>query len=477
MKPNNVFVFILSCLVLLGIASFIFPKEGIKLNDDFTLRFAHWEDMLYDTITYKDVDFVMEIRRDSLFIRDSLSISDSLKLFRNDPNDPTRIKYHEAHKEILYPFFEALDLVRDEKDQLIRVVHYGDSQIEGDRISGYLRDRLQELFGGSGAGLVPALQPIGASSIFQKSSENWVRYAAFGTIEQKADHRRYGAMLAVCKYEGEEAHIQFSKSNIGYARNKNISTVRIYYGQTDGDCSVSLGGKSVPLPASKGVQVVKLSFASLPSSFTLQFNGPSPEVYGIAMDGGPGVTVDNVPMRGSSGTRFTAVEEAGFKKMMDLMQTRLILMEFGGNALPSIKGPKNVENFKSEFKRQLEYMRKVAPDAAIITIGPADMSKSVDGKLQTYPYLEEVNSALKEASFETGCAFWDMYGAMGGRNSMPSWVKQGLAGKDYIHFTRGGSEKIAEIFTQALIDDYNAFRFLKKMERLQSNSTYDTIKK
>ena len=30
----------------------------------------------------------------------------------------------------------------------VRIMHYGDSQIEGDRISGRLRERLQKEFGG-----------------------------------------------------------------------------------------------------------------------------------------------------------------------------------------------------------------------------------------------------------------------------------------------------------------------------------------
>lgn len=467
MKPQNVFIFILVCLLSLGALAHFFPKKGIQISDSFTLRFFNLNDIVNDTIQYADASFALEIKRDSLFIRDSLNIADSLKIFQNNPNDPTRIKYHDSHKEILYPFFEALDSVREHEKELIRVVHYGDSQIEGDRISGYLRDRMQELFGGAGAGIVPAVQPIGAASIFQKASENWTRYAVFGTIEQKANHKRYGAMLAVSTYTGNEAHIRFSKSNIGYARNKDIRSIRIYYGKTDGNTSVSVGEKAINLPATESVNVVKLSFGSLPNSFQLQFNGSSPEIYGIALDGGPGVTVDNIPMRGSAGTRFTAVDKGNYKKMMQLMNTRLVLMEFGGNMLPSVAGPKSITKYKEEFKRQLEYVKEVAPDAAIITIGPADMSKSVEGKLQTYPYLAEVRDALREASFETGCAFWDMYEVMGGRNSMPSWVKQGLAGKDYIHFTRDGAEKMAEIFTKALIDDYNEYRFRTQMKNLQ----------
>jgi len=475
MKPYKVLLFLLSVIALLGLLMVAFPKDGIRVNDSLTLRFISPADFFSKGVEYKDVSFAKNIQRDSLFLRDSLSLADSLKIFSSNPDDSSRIQYPSHDKKILAPFFAQLDSLKDTTNKKsIRVIHYGDSQIEGDRISGYLRDRLQELFGGSGAGLVPAVQPIAARSVMQSASENWVRHAVFGMIEQKADHNRYGAMLSVCSYSGNSATLRFSKSNIGYPRNKDITKITIYYGQSKSDVSVTLTSgdinKTVTLPASDKINSVTIS-GSLNSVFNLSFSGASPEIYGIALDGKKGITVDNIPMRGSSGTRFTRVESASMKNMFKLLNTKLILMEFGGNMMPSVQGPKSIDKYKEEFAAQLDYVKKANPDACVITIGPADMSKRVNGSMQTYPYLEEVRDALKAASFENGCAYWDMYSAMGGKNSMPSWVKEGLAGPDYIHFTPNGAEKIAEIFTQALVDDYNEYRFKMQMEDLRGKET------
>lgn len=478
MKPSNVLLFILLVFAFLLPITFLIPSDGLHFklaSNDYSIRFIKINDLFSSGVEYKDVGFVKNIQRDSLFLRDSLSLADSLRIFSADPNDSTRIQYPSHHKEILHPFFAQLDSLKDSSaKKMVRVIHYGDSQIEGDRISGYLRDRLQELFGGSGAGMVPAVQPIAASSILQSASENWTRHAVFGMIEQKAEHNRYGAMQSVCTYAGNSASLRFSKSNIGYPRNKDITKITIYYGNTDTDVNVNLLSgsisKSVTLPASKNINSVSIN-TELSSVFNLNFSGESPEIYGIALDGGIGITVDNVPMRGSSGTRFTRVELSGMKTMFKLLHTKLILMEFGGNMMPSVSGPKSIEKYKAEFSAQLAHLRKANPDACFITIGPADMSKRINGNMQTYPYLEDVRDALKEASFENDCAYWDMYSAMGGKNSMPSWVKERLAGPDYIHFTRNGAEKIAEIFTQALINDYNEYRFNRQMEELRSKET------
>jgi hypothetical protein len=61
---------------------------------------------------------------------------------------------------------------------------------------------------------------------------------------------------------------------------------------------------------------------------------------------------------------------------------------------------------------------------------------------------------MKKVSMETGAGYWDLYDAMGGKNSMPAWVNKGLAGSDYIHFSNGGARVAAQLFYDALIAEY-----------------------
>lgn len=59
---------------------------------------------------------------------------------------PTGIELPFASRDILDPFFSKL--LRSRQDgSPVKIVHYGDSQLEGDRISKYLRERLQKKFG------------------------------------------------------------------------------------------------------------------------------------------------------------------------------------------------------------------------------------------------------------------------------------------------------------------------------------------
>jgi len=78
----------------------------------------------------------------------------------------------------------------------------------------------------------------------------------------------------------------------------------------------------------------------------------------------------------------------------------------------------------------------------------------------TYPFLENVRDALKEAALSTDCVFWDMYEVMGGKNSMPKWVnaEPALAASDYTHFTPEGAKKVAEEFYKKIVEMYVEYK-------------------
>jgi lysophospholipase L1-like esterase len=45
-----------------------------------------------------------------------------------------------------------------------------------------------------------------------------------------------------------------------------------------------------------------------------------------------------------------------------------------------------------------------------------------------------------------------MYDAMGGKDSMVRWVEVGLAGSDYVHFTRAGANKVGKMLYEWLME-------------------------
>ena len=123
-------------------------------------------------------------------------------------------------------------------------MHYGDSQIEGDRISGRLRERLQSEFGGNGAGLFAIIPATRKISLNNSPSKNWIRKTGFGPyIDKDVKHKKYGALFSFCAmnpdslsidsnfiYNGE---INIKRPTKSYKLCRNFNILKIFYSNPD----------------------------------------------------------------------------------------------------------------------------------------------------------------------------------------------------------------------------------------------------
>ena len=83
----------------------------------------------------------------------------------------------------------------------IHIFHYGDSQIEGDRMTAYIRQRIQNQFGGTGPGLIPAMNVYATNTFKQTVSPNFVRYTCFGG--DRLTNKKYGALGSAARFTPE----------------------------------------------------------------------------------------------------------------------------------------------------------------------------------------------------------------------------------------------------------------------------------
>jgi hypothetical protein len=69
------------------------------------------------------------------------------------------------------------------------------------------------------------------------------------------------------------------------------------------------------------------------------------------------------------------------------------------------------------------------------------------------PTIPRIISAQRRAAFDSGCAFFDTWQAMGGENAMRRWYKARprLAMGDFRHATPTGYEIIGNMFYKALL--------------------------
>lgn len=454
MQAKTIVKFIFSIIASLALLSIIFPNDGITFFGT-KLKFPSIAEVIKapaDSImTGEAPKDVIEKRKSDL----DIAKENEFKSFCE--TNPAR--FFMPNNDVAYfdNLFKALD---GAKNGHVRIMHYGDSQLECDRISCDLRSRFQDQFGGGGVGLIPVVQTIPTYTLGQSTSPKELsRGLVYGPAKNRASHNRYGVMGQVTKVNSV-AKINVEGRAKKYPISAKFNRVKVY--AKGGSYSVSTESGTLALKNASS----SLFIADLPDTTdfaTITLRGGA-EVYGVILESKTGVSFDNIPMRGCSGTIFTSIDSSSMAPFFENENVKLIILQYGGNSVPYLNGDKGIANYKNNIKKQIDLFRRLEPTACILFIGPADMATRKNGVMASYPNLPKVIRALREAANESGVAFWDMYSAMGGKNSIVKWVKTGLAGSDHIHFTPKGANEISEILYKTVNLYYKFYRFRSGLE-------------
>ncbi len=504
MKPFQSLIFLLLVTIFVTLISYLLAFQDINFFNIYKIKPINFADIIkQDTTKTVDISSIIENNKESLkenlkkeSVKDTVSIiikTDSSKIklkstalkIENLKSKIYNLEFPNNNKSQLYNFFK--NLIYSKKT--IHVLHIGDSQLEGDRITSFIRNKFQKKFGGSGVGLIPAKRLVKAFSLNQKSSDNWRRYSVANT-HNNVIFSRSSIMGGFCRYTKfyndtlkdttvYSATINIEASSSSYYLDRNYKQIKIFYGNNFKPFFIELYDNDKLLDFStamsgKSLKIYKYKFKKTPKKLIIKFTGKdSPDVYGISLEGTSGVVFDNIAIRGSSGTFFTRLNQSVTKQILKELNTKMLILEFGGNAVPYIKDKKGAASYGRWFYSQLINLKSKINGLPIIVIGPADMSTKENSKFVTYPNLKYVREEMRKQCFKAGCIYWDMYKAMGGENSMPQWVNADpqLAISDYTHFTSKGAKIIANMFYNSLIYEYNEYlKTIKKQNKLKKIS-------
>ncbi|MBR6418424.1 MAG: hypothetical protein IKS36_06375, partial [Bacteroidales bacterium] len=210
-----------------------------------------------------------------------------------------------------------------------------------------------------------------------------------------------------------------------------------------------------------GVQQLEWILDSAATTIDVRLNGNA-DIYGVVLDNGCGVALDNVAMRGVSGTQFRMVDSLQLSTSYDLLNVGLIVLQFGGNVVPYLKNEAAIEHYCSRLVEQFGYLRSVCPGVKLLFVGPSDMSTRIDGEFVTYPLLPTLVERLRTTSLSNGVAYWSLYDAMGGSGSMVEWVRNGNASKDYVHYSVKGSMIMGDMLGDAFENMYKLYNLRRR---------------
>lgn len=466
-RPHHTLLVLAAIAAVTAALSFLFPDDGIAFGE-LKLNFKPWFAQEDSTASLPAPDIDAHLAAlDSLVAE---PVDTAVNYARKE--SIASLQFANADATSFHYFFRALEEA-SAGERRVHVFHYGDSQIESDRMTNVIREKLQSRFGGNGCGLVCPVPITGSGNILQQQSSNWKRYTSYGYDNGKCKHNNFGALCSFARFtetettssDTTEAWLELRPSSMATARCKQHEEAVLYFSNPTAPFELSLiAGDSVltteTVMPQQGVQSRKWSVSNRFKRLRLNFKAVnSPDIHGISLNGAQGVGVSNIALRGNDGGAFRRVNTSSMQPVLDDLQGELFILQFGGNSVPHLSGESSAYRHGQSFADIIRRFKAMRPQAAIIVVGPSDMSTSIDGVYQTWPYLEQLNEGMKAAAFAEGVAFWDMFSVMGGRNSMISWVNHNpqYAGPDYTHFTPAGARKMAELLSKAILEEYDAW--------------------
>ena len=105
------------------------------------------------------------------------------------------------------------------------------------------------------------------------------------------------------------------------------------------------------------------------------------------------------------------------------------------------------------MKTVVQHLKEAFPEAGILIIGVADRDYVTDeGEILTMPGIRNLVRFQHQLAADEGVAFWNMFEAMGGNESMKALVEQhpSLAALDYTHLNFRGGKYLASLLFEAI---------------------------
>jgi hypothetical protein len=354
-------------------------------------------------------------------------------------------------------FIRALNEMH-EKHKAVRVAFYGDSFVEGDVFCGSLRDTLQQLFGGEGVGYVPITSEVaGFRPTIRHKFEHWRTYSLISKTDSSTAAKLGPSGLCFLPQEGN--WVEYKPARQRFLRDFN--TVKLYYKNTGHavmdytiDDTISL---SKDLKTSSKLQEWSHRGKKM-NAIRFQFQQPdSLEMYGASFENGEGIYVDNFSIRGNSGIGLTRIPDETLAEFNKHRNYKLIVLQYGLNSV--LEDSLSYGWYVERMINVVNKLKRLFPKTSILLISVSDRSSNISGEFKTMKAIPAMRDAQRLIAERTGIAFWDLYEAMGGENSMVKLAeaKPPMAAKDYTHLNFRGGRKLSGLMVKSLLHEQKSY--------------------
>ncbi len=347
---------------------------------------------------------------------------------------------------------------------ITRVMHYGDSAIGNDGITGAIRGKMQARFGDAGHGFHLLGQP---NASYRHQGVRFDERSPWGHCFIIFDCKKDGYYgLGGTTFESAGgAEIKLSTANKGPAGRKAARFEVWYAGIPKGGTLRLKLDEEEPVELATAAEAMEDRWHVIETTdgeHTLSVRaagGGKVRAYGVVMERTvPGIVWDEMSQIGALTRRMLNFDPAHLQRQLARRDPDLLVLMFGGNDM-NTQG--TMEKYKAELTDVLKLFRAGDPTLPCLVMAPLDHGeRDGSGKIVTRSIVPRIVQAQREVAEVEGCAFFDTYAAMGGSGSMGRWVRSSpaLGAGDLSHLTSHGHKVVGAMVYRSLMRGYVDYR-------------------
>ena len=356
----------------------------------------------------------------------------------------------------LVPFFAQVSSASSRGP--LHILHYGDSHTASDDWAHAMRQALQSKFGNGGPGYTLAGYPFRGYRRFDISGASSTGWQTEGTIGHAGDGRYGLAGVSIATASPGET----------VSLTTDCATLRLLYLRQPGGGRLEFSVDGVPLgmvSTSGEPGPGSFDYAPRPGrhEYLLRTQDKAPvKLFGWTADNASGITYETLGINGARSAIQLDWDEAILADHMAQRTPALIVVAYGTN--DAVYPRWTAQDYAGEISRVLQRLRRNAPLASILVVGPPDFEVRLPSGQYYSGHLSEVVDITREIALQQGCAFWDWRARMGGAGSVAVWAKAGYGAPDHVHLSSQGYRLIGEMLADELMEQYRRFQSAVKTE-------------
>lgn len=350
----------------------------------------------------------------------------------------------------------------------LHVVQLGDSHTAADEMTDALRSQLQSALGNGGLGWgMPMYFSGQRMALYGYDKSGWLPISS----RSQRDHSyTLGGLIATPQHDGATLTIKPKR----FAPQQDF-IVSIRQGTHDGYfAGVDANGQHFKLEApqkNNQWQMVKFN-AQLPFTITAK-NSIHSAIGGWwgKNQHSQGAIVSAMGINGAELSFWNRWNNDAIHQEIASVAPELIILAYGTNE--AFNDNLDIEHTRQLLTQKIRQIRQASPKTAVMIVAAPETLKSTAGECGSRPIkLQAVQQMQLQVAQSEHTLYWDWQAAMGGSCSMKSWISNGLASRDGVHFSATGYQRLGRTLANDILDISDlSFAPTQDQNQTQANAT------